>query len=105
MQETSKNGVYRGEPYGNCLNIVLSRERFNVVAKIFFILKLQLIDIPTSQIISVTPRRNAVLFFLKGIEVKLHEYPGAPISTLFFTSRRQQEWLDAFNTYGLEVLR
>jgi hypothetical protein len=103
VQETWKNGVYRGTPYGNCLHITLSRERFSVVAKIFLIFKLQLIDIPPDAIVAVATRRNGWLFFLKALEVKLCEYPSAPVSTLFFVSRRRQEWLDAFAACGVKL--
>ena len=110
MKETWRTGSYRGSQYGHCLDIELDSERFSVVVKIFgFIkfIKVQEIDIPPSAIISVASRRSMMPFFQKGITVKLRidpRYPRSKIATLFFLTRRQQEWFDAFAAFGVPIV-
>ena len=106
MKETWRTGSYRGSLYNFCLNIELDSERFSVVMN-FLGIKIQEIDIPPSAIISVTLRRSLLPFFQKGIAVKLRidpRYPRSKIATLFFLSRRKQEWFAAFAALGVPVL-
>ena len=107
MKETWRSGSYRGSQYGKCLDIELDSERFSIVVRIFGVIKITEIDIPPSAIISVTSRRSLLAFFQKGIAVKLRinpRYPRSKIATLFFLSRRQQEWFAAFTALGVPVL-
>ena len=106
MKETWRTGSYRGTYYRFCLNIELDSERFSVVMN-FLGIKIQEIDIPPAAIILVTSRRSMMPFFQKGIAVKLRidpRYPRSKIATLFFLSRRQQEWFAAFAAVGVSVL-
>ena len=106
MKETWRTGSYRGSQYNFCLNIELDSERFSVVMN-FLGIKIQEIDIPPSAIISVASRRSMMPFFQKGIAVKLRidrRYPRSKIATLFFLTRRQHEWFDAFAAFGVPIV-
>ncbi len=106
MKETWRTGSFRGSQYGHCLSIELDSERFSVVMN-FLGIKITEIAIPPAAIISVTFRRSRLPFFQKGVAVKLRidpRYPRSKIATLFFLSRRQQEWFAAFAALGVPVL-